>query len=673
MSDIKIFVSHRIDQDSETIDNPLFHPVRCGAVFDKRENKPNIPGDDTGDNISEKRLSYCELTVQYWVWKNVEADYYGFCHYRRYFSFKQPEKQMTDIFANVEFAFFEDNVMSQIDVDADFIIEKMNASPIALTTPFDTRNVNASTVYEQYKITPHLFVKDLDILLEVIHDLSPSFDEAARKYMKTHLLYPCSMFIMKKRLFFQYCEWLFPILAEYEKRIDTSTYNEEELRGIGHLGERCLGIFYTYINQKVNITAVFFQRLLIRNPSVGIKPHPRFENQVTIVTASSNYYVPYVGVMLKSLLEKTEQSRTYEIFILHTDVSEINRKKIKALAENYPNASIDFYDMAIDISGLSFKCSEWVGHISNETFYRTLLHKVFAAYEKVIYLDSDEIVRADVADFFDIDLGDNLLCACLDPEFIGMYYLYPDSKEYTETVLKIKNPLKYFQGGVLLINIKEFRKTFSDYELAERAVSHKYEYRWVDQDTLNAACHGRAVMFADMAWNVMAQHKWDRIKTIKQAPFDISKQYFSARENPKIIHYAGGEKPWSNPEMDFADEFWKVARISPFYEVLLNRQMHETAIYQMQTGLTPAIENLNQAVTKTIYPAIDNINQRLNSNSFLGRMNRISPKPLLKQSIKNQRLHLLKDATIRILSPFFPIGTRRRAWLKKVYEKLRGR
>lgn len=33
---IKIFVSHRIDQVSETIDNPLYVNVRCGAVYDKR-------------------------------------------------------------------------------------------------------------------------------------------------------------------------------------------------------------------------------------------------------------------------------------------------------------------------------------------------------------------------------------------------------------------------------------------------------------------------------------------------------------------------------------------------------------------------------------------------------------------------------------------------------------
>ena len=86
--DIKIFVSHRIDLDSETIDNPLYIPVRCGAVYDEREGVTML-GDDTGDNISEKRESFCELTVQYWAWKNVNADYYGLCHYRRYLGFSE--------------------------------------------------------------------------------------------------------------------------------------------------------------------------------------------------------------------------------------------------------------------------------------------------------------------------------------------------------------------------------------------------------------------------------------------------------------------------------------------------------------------------------------------------------------------------------------------------------
>ena len=106
--DIKIFVSHRIDLDSETIDNPLYIPVRCGAVYDEREGVTML-GDNTGENISEKRMKFCEYTVMYWAWKNIKADYYGLCHYRRYLSFTGQELEEW----NEQRFFYEDTLTAK--------------------------------------------------------------------------------------------------------------------------------------------------------------------------------------------------------------------------------------------------------------------------------------------------------------------------------------------------------------------------------------------------------------------------------------------------------------------------------------------------------------------------------------------------------------------------------
>lgn len=613
MPALKIFVAYRNDVDSSGIDNSLFYPVRGGAVFDNSGNKSHIQGDDTGDNISDKNFSYCELTVQYWAWKNIDLDYYGFCHYRRYFSFNQPDNQKPDKYANVIFDYFDENVLNQIVHDPDGIISKMAGCSLAMTTPFDVRKTGAFNVYDQYTMSPHLHSKDIDILLSVIHDISPEFDKAAKKYMKGYDLYPCNMFIMKKDLFFRYCTWLFPILRECERRIDTSDYNIDQLRVIGHLGERCLGIFYNHFNKNENIRAVFFQRLLIGNTDIQIKIYPQFNDQVTIVTASNDHYIPYLAVMVQSFLENSSVQSKYALYIMHTSVTEKNQREIRNLGKNYPNVFIEFYNMSFDIIPFRFKVSRFTEHISNETFYRTLIHKVFSNFDKVLYLDCDMVVKADVADLFKTDTGNNLVGACIDGDFIGNYCSMNDIRKYADETLKLHNPLQYFQGGVILVNIAQFRKEFNDHWLANLAMTA--DYRWGDQDVFNVSCQKR-VFFLDPNWNVMVQHKSDRIATIKKSPFNIYTHYMNSRKIPKIIHYAGEQKPWDDPEMDFAEEFWNIAKRSPFYEILLNRMM-------------------KYPIPKSRQP--------------------INPKKTVKSVLNS------------IISPFFPPETRRRRFLKKVY------
>ena len=80
MSDIKIFVTHTPNRDTMRVNNSLLYNVIAGSDFQTKEVPEGVYQDNQGDNISSLNKSYCELTTQYWAWKNMQADYYGFCH-----------------------------------------------------------------------------------------------------------------------------------------------------------------------------------------------------------------------------------------------------------------------------------------------------------------------------------------------------------------------------------------------------------------------------------------------------------------------------------------------------------------------------------------------------------------------------------------------------------------
>ena len=154
---IKIFVSHRIDLDSQTIDNPLFVNVRCGAVFDKRKNVTML-GDDTGENISERRNTFNELTVQYWAWKNQVADYYGLCHYRRYLSFSSRHYDVAFINDHSNGCILDTAITSKTiekyRLDEMHMKDEIQKYDLICTTPFPLDKFGIASNYEAMKGAP---------------------------------------------------------------------------------------------------------------------------------------------------------------------------------------------------------------------------------------------------------------------------------------------------------------------------------------------------------------------------------------------------------------------------------------------------------------------------------------------------------------------------------------
>lgn len=282
----------------------------------------------------------------------------------------------------------------------------------------------------------------------------------------------------------------------------------------------------------------------------------------------------------------------YDILVMTQDISDNNRKILKNMCSTYSNFSVRFLDPTEFIEGYEFFVR---GHFSMETYYRLVLPELLPKYEKILYLDSDMVVQDDVAKLYQENVEGYLLGACHDADTAGLYNGYePKKKEYTDRILKLKEPYQYFQAGTLIMNLKEFRKIYTVEKILKYAVSKKFQL--LDQDILNKLCE-KKVKFIDMSWNVMVDYgRIRQAQIIALAPKWLNDLYKESRKNPHIIHYAGPEKPWLYPEMDFGIEFWKYAKKSPYYECMLSRMVIHYSTRACETNHRPTIKSGIQCV-----------------------------------------------------------------------------
>lgn len=206
---IAIFVSHRIDLKSMVVDNPLYVPVRCGAALDENDKGNAIMGDNTGDNISEKRISFCEYTVQYWAWKNYDADYYGLCHYRRYLSFMDSFMPGNDYDVRMEnnlsvrtaelYQLFNKSKMEKEISSYDVIVGK------AFDTTKITRVRPRNSVKELWYASRNLVDPiAIDTLIKIIEDRHPELVESMNEYFASKYYRGYNCFVMSKKIFNEY-------------------------------------------------------------------------------------------------------------------------------------------------------------------------------------------------------------------------------------------------------------------------------------------------------------------------------------------------------------------------------------------------------------------------------------------------------------------------------------
>lgn len=565
--DIKIFVSHRIDLDSETIDNPLYVPIRCGAFFDKRKNITML-GDDSGDNISDKRESYGELTVQYWAWKNIDADYYGLCHYRRYISFSESKPRKKDIFNCIDEPIIDQDFVKRHDLIEDRMRSIISQYNVISTLPMNVNDLeNGLNVYESLERNRVVFtMASVDLFIEVVKELYPQFTKDISDYFYGQKWLGFNCFIMEREIFKDYSTKLFSILFEFEKRLDDSNFNKEQKRIIGYMGECFLAIYLGHLKETSNKTIKELPLIKVQHPAKRNYYYPAFsEKNIPIMITSSNEYVPFLDVMLYSILENTTNENNYDFIIMSDDISENNKSQL-INTHSRQNVSLRFEDANSYLSETGFYTHS---HLTPATYVRLAAIDAMRNYEKAIYLDCDMVITTDIAELFNTNLGDNYIAAVRDSIMVSWCNM-PDHPQikYNKEFLGLTTQFDYFNCGVLLLNIRKLREQFTTKQLFSFAVSENWQ--WFDQDILNIICQNK-VLLLNQSWNVMV-HPFKNEKGLTEyySPKNFYESYLQAKHEPKIIHYAGHFLPCFEPNVDLNWYFWKYARLSNFYELILS-------------------------------------------------------------------------------------------------------
>jgi len=292
------------------------------------------------------------------------------------------------------------------------------------------------------------------------------------------------------------------------------------------------------------------------------------DNYVAVVFSASNYYVPYLTVALQSLSEHSSNDIDYDIVILNKDITTSNQEiVVNHIAKK--NISVRFVDVSSMLVGNDTFVTTY--NISIETYFRFFLPQIMQGYDRVLYLDSDLIIKDDISNLFFLDMRGYPVAAsieCLMSAVVNIFNQY----EYFYNTLNLTDVNSYFQAGVMLLDIPKLLKM--DFTKKTLKMAHEYNYGCLDQDILNKLFSNNYFLF-DNKWNFSPlQHHMKTLNYLQSMSEKVRAKYLSVT-SPKIIHYADRGKPWLDPSQDMAEQWWQYARNTPFYELLLYRMQQD--------------------------------------------------------------------------------------------------
>lgn len=193
----------------------------CSVNSSKASERSTDFCDNIGDHISEKNPNYCEMTAFYWIWKNAldnSEDYVGVYHYRR-----------------------------TLDIsDDDLKRIKKNAVDVILPYPL----IHLPDIREHH--TRYVKEEDWEAMLVALREIHPEYAARYEEIFSKQYFYNYNLILAKKKVFADYCAWLFPILARTEE-LSKPKGRDRQDRYLAYMSESLFTFYFLYHQNDLNI------------------------------------------------------------------------------------------------------------------------------------------------------------------------------------------------------------------------------------------------------------------------------------------------------------------------------------------------------------------------------------------------------------------------------------
>lgn len=297
---------------------------------------------------------------------------------------------------------------------------------------------------------------------------------------------------------------------------------------------------------------------------------PAFErNNVPVVLMFNNYYAPYGGVFIQSLLDHASEENNYDVVIFQRDISKENKRLLKSLAAGYTNVSVRFYDASPFFADYNRDDNKSFAPI--ESYCKIIAPFILNYPGRIIAVDPDTLLQADIARLIDEDLAGYSVGAVCDVPMIGIYLIGRKvRRDYIQNVCgfgpdDIKN---YINTGLLLFDRNKYIRELDLETILNTAQQGRY--LWGEQDALSILMKGK-IKHIDFAWNVVLPLSQSMAELIEAGSKTFNGAYERALENPCLLHWTGIPKPWICPDVPYGSEWWQTAIRTPFVGHIIAR------------------------------------------------------------------------------------------------------